>query len=139
MRTHREAVRVEFVDTDAGGRIHHTAALRWAERAEHGLLRAIGWDELTSFPRRRLAVEFFAPLRFGDEVDVEICATRVGRTSVTYGWTVRRVGQVCVEGETTCVYVGPDGRPRVVPEALRLALGDGRAAPSEPTRGAPGT
>ncbi len=123
MRRHVEPVRVEFVDTDAGGRIHHTAALRWAERAEHALLRACGWPELTSFPRRRISVEFLAPLRFGDEVEVEIAASRVGRTSVTWAWRMVRAGATCVVGETTCVYVGADGRPAPVPVALREVLG----------------
>ena len=95
MRTHSESVRVEFVDTDAGGRIHHTAALRWAERAEHQLLRAIGWPELTCFPRRHVVAEFLAPLRFGDEVRVEIQPTAVGQTSITYGWTVLRGVELC--------------------------------------------
>jgi YbgC/YbaW family acyl-CoA thioester hydrolase len=122
VRTHRERVRVEFVDTDAGGRIHHTAALRWAERAEHQLLRAAGWSELTCFPRRHVAVDFLAPLRFGDEVVVEIGATHVGRTSITYGWRVLRGGEVCVEGSTTCVRVDAGDRPAAVPEALRAGL-----------------
>lgn len=119
---HVEHVRVEFVDTDAGGRIHHTAALRWAERAEHGLLRAVGWPELTTFPRRRLEAEFRAPLRFGDEVDVEIAATSVGRTSITYGWRVLRRGVECAVGSTTCVHVDGDDRPSPVPDALRALL-----------------
>lgn len=123
MKRHREPVRVEFVDTDAGGRIHHTAALRWAERAEHELLRACGWGDLTSFPRRRITVEFFAPLRFGDEVVVEIAATGVGTTSITYGWKAFRGDALCLQGETTCVYVGEDGRSAPVPDALRAALG----------------
>lgn len=122
MRAHVEPVRVEFVDTDAGGRIHHTAALRWAERAEHGLLRAVGWPDLTSFPRRHVGVEYLAPLRFGDEVDVEITATTVGRTAITYGWRVLRDGRLCVVGTTTCVHVDGDDRPVPVPEALRAAL-----------------
>lgn len=129
MRAHTEAVRVEFVDTDAGGRIHHTAALRWAERAEHELLRAAGWGELTCFPRRHLAVEFLAPLRFGDEVDVEIRTARVGRTSITYEWKVLRSGELSVSGSTTCVYVGPDDQPAPVPAALRTALGDEVSGP----------
>lgn len=122
MRTHSEPVRVEFVDTDAGGRIHHTAALRWAERAEHQLLRAAGWGDLTSFPRRRVAAEFLAPLRFGDEVVVEIRPTALGRTSITYGWRVLREGQVCVEGSITCVHVDDDGRAAPLPDGLRAAL-----------------
>jgi hypothetical protein len=72
--SYREPVRVEFADTDASGRIHHTAALRWAERAEHQLLRSLGCAELPLFPRRRLEVEFLAPLGFGDELVVEIRA-----------------------------------------------------------------
>lgn len=122
MPSHREPVRVEFADTDAGGRIHHTAALRWAERAEHQLLRSLGWAELTRFPRRRLEVDFLGPLRFGDEVVVEIAATAVGRTSITYGWQVLRDGVSCVEGTTTCVHVDDDGRPCPVPAELRVAL-----------------
>jgi len=124
---HSEPVRVEFADTDAGGRIHHTAALRWAERAEHQLLRSLGLpgltgSELTRFPRRRLEVDFLGPLRFGDEVVVEIEAAAVGRTSVTYRWRVLRAGVSCVEGTTTCVHVDDAGRPCAVPEGLRAAL-----------------
>lgn len=129
MVTHDEPVRVEFVDTDAGGRIHHTTALRWAERAEHQLLRAVGWGDLTSFPRRRVAVDFHAPLRFGDEAVVRIRATTVGRTSITYGWSVLRGGEVCVEGVTTCVHVDDADRPVPVPDALRAALTGEAAAP----------
>jgi acyl-CoA thioester hydrolase len=117
-----EPVRVEFVDTDAGGRIHHTAALRWAERAEHQLLRAVGWAGLTSFPRRRVEASFHAPLRFGDEVVVRIGAAAVGRTSITYAWSVLRDGEVCIEGGTTCVHVDDTDRPCPVPDALRAAL-----------------
>lgn len=122
MPSHREPVRVEFVDTDAGGRIHHTAALRWAERAEHQLLRSLGRSELARFPRRRLEVDFLAPLRFGDELVVEIAASAVGRTSVTYAWRVLKDGVTCVEGTTTCVHVDDAGLPCPVPPDLRAAL-----------------
>lgn len=124
MPSHREPVRVEFVDTDAGGRIHHTAALRWAERAEHQLLRSLGRSELARFPRRRLEVDFLAPLRFGDELVVEIAASAVGRTSVTYAWRVLKDGVTCVEGTTTCVHVDDAGLPCPVPRDLRAALTD---------------
>ncbi|MCF4120949.1 acyl-CoA thioesterase [Antribacter sp. KLBMP9083] len=125
MPSHREPVRVEFVDTDAGGRIHHTAALRWAERAEHQLLRALGSPELTRFPRRRIEVDFVGPLHFGDEVVVEIAASAVGRTSITYAWRVLKDGVSCIEGSTTCVHVDDDGLPCAVPAELRAALADG--------------
>ena len=46
-------LRVEWVDTDASGRIHHTAAFRFAEVVEHELMRELGVAELTSFPAGR--------------------------------------------------------------------------------------
>ena len=38
-----ESSRVAWVDTDAGGRIHFTAAFRWAEQAETALMRRLGF------------------------------------------------------------------------------------------------
>ena len=67
-------------------------------------------------------MDFLAPLRFGDEVIVEIAASAVGRTSVTYRWQVLRDGVRCVEGTTTCVHVDDAGRPSPVPAGLRAAL-----------------
>ena len=120
-----EPVRVEFADTDASGRIHHTAALRWAERAEHQLLRAVGWPDLARFPRRHLEAAFLAPVRFGDDVSVEISATAIGRTSITYGWRVVRGDQTCIEGSLTCVHIDGDGTPSAVPDDLRHRLTHG--------------
>jgi YbgC/YbaW family acyl-CoA thioester hydrolase len=124
--SHSEPVRVELSDTDASGRIHHTAALRWAERAEHQLLRDVGWPDLARFPRRHVEATFHAPLRFGDEVEVEIRATAIGRTSITYGWRVVRGGLLCIEGSLTCVHIDVDGRPVAVPDDLRRGLTVGR-------------
>lgn len=122
MHSLSEPVRVELSDTDASGRIHHTAALRWAERAEHQLLRAVGWPDLARFPRRHVEVSFVAPVRFGDELVVEIGTTAIGRSSITYGWHVRRGEQRCIEGSITCVYVDAEGRPLAVPDDLRRRL-----------------
>ena len=41
MKTHTEQFHVSFVDTDASGRIHYTAGLRYFERAEEGLMREL--------------------------------------------------------------------------------------------------
>ena len=122
MHSIAEPVRVEFADTDASGRIHHTAALRWAERAEHQLLRAVGWPDLARFPRRHVEASFLAPVRFDDDVVVEIAATAIGRTSITYGWRVLHGEQVCIEGSLTCVHVDADGQACAVPEDLRRRL-----------------
>ena len=118
-----ERTRVAWVDTDAGGRIHFTAAFRWAEAAETGLGRSLGLlDEWASLPRRAVEAEYLHVLRFEDEIEVELRPERVGETSVTYAWEIRRDGEVCVRGRHTAVHVDADGRPAPLPQRTRQAL-----------------
>jgi acyl-CoA thioesterase FadM len=122
----RERLRVAWVDTDAGGRIHFTAAFRWAEAAETALRRRLAiLGDWGSYPRRRVEADFFAVLRFEDEIEVEIAPERVGGTSITWAWSVTRDGEVCISGRHTVVHVDADGRPAALPEAVRAALAPG--------------
>ena len=127
-----ERLGVAWVDTDAGGRIHFTAAFRDAERAETSLMRELGLvDELVDYPRRRVEAEFRAVLRFEDEVEVAIRPARIGTTSITWAWEIARDGEVCVAGGHTVVHVGRDGRPAPLAEEVRerlAALGHGGVA-----------
>jgi len=119
----RERLHVAWVDTDAGGRIHFTAVFRWAEAAEAALMRRLGllegWGD---YPRRRVEAEYLAVLRFNDEVEVELAPERVGRTSITWAWTISRGGETCVTGRHTAVHVDAGGRPAPLPPAVRAAL-----------------
>jgi YbgC/YbaW family acyl-CoA thioester hydrolase len=120
---HVERLRVAWVDTDAGGRIHFSNAFRWAEVAETGLLRRLGLlERWGDYPRKHAEAEFGRVLRFEDEIEVAIGVERVGRTSITYAWTITRDGEVCITGRHTVVNVGRDGRPEPLPEAVRAAL-----------------
>jgi acyl-CoA thioester hydrolase len=120
---HVERLRVAWVDTDAGGRIHFTAAFRYAERAETALLRELGLvDRLVDYPRRRVEADFRAVLRFEDEVAVAIRPGRIGTTSITWDWQISRDAEVCVDGRHTVVHVGSDGRPAPLPDEVRELL-----------------
>jgi acyl-CoA thioester hydrolase len=121
--SHVARTRVAWVDTDAGGRIHFTAAFRWAEAAETALGRKLGLlDDWGDLPRRAVEAEYLQVLRFEDEIEVELRPERVGSTSVTYVWEIRRDGDVCVRGRHTAVHVDGDGRPSPLPEVMRRAL-----------------
>lgn len=117
-------MRVAWVDTDAGGRIHHTAAFRWAELAEVELFRGIGhvqgWPG--RFPRREVHAEFFVPLEFDDELQVDLDVERIGRTSITFAWEIAQAGSTCVAGGHTTVHIDGDGRPQALPDVLRTEL-----------------
>ena len=115
--------RVAWIDTDAGGRIHFTAAFRWAEAAETALLRTLGLlDDWADYPRRSVEAEYLAVLRFEDEFEVALSAERVGTTSVTYAWEIRRDGEVCIRGRHTAVHVDGEGRPAPLSARARRAL-----------------
>jgi acyl-CoA thioesterase FadM len=115
--------RVAWVDTDAGGRIHFTAAFRWAEAAETALLRSLRLlEEWADYPRRAVEAEYLAVLRFEDEFELELVPEHVGTTSVTYGWEIRRDGEVCIRGRHTVVHVGADGRAAPLAAEARRAL-----------------
>jgi YbgC/YbaW family acyl-CoA thioester hydrolase len=120
---HTERARVAWVDTDAGGRIHFTAAFRWAEAAEVGLYRKLGLLEgwKGEFPRRHVEAEYLRVLRFEDEVEVRLRVAKVGRTSITFTWEIDHDGEVAVRGTHTVVQVDEGGRPAPL-DARRRAL-----------------
>jgi acyl-CoA thioester hydrolase len=115
--------RVAWVDTDAGGRIHFTAAFRWAEAAETALLRSLGLlADWADYPRRKVEAEYLSVLRFEDEFELELAPEHVGTTSVTYGWEIRRGTETCIRGRHTVVRVNSEGRPAPLSAETRRAL-----------------
>jgi acyl-CoA thioester hydrolase len=115
--------RVAWVDTDAGGRIHFTAAFRWAEAAETALMRdALLLDDWGDYPRRKVEAEYLKVLRFEDEFEVRLRVERLGTTSITYAWDIVRDGEVCVRGQHTVVHVDAQGRPSPLADSVRAAL-----------------
>ena len=109
---HVERTRVAWVDTDAGGRIHFTAAFRWAEMAEVALRRRLGLVEgWGDYPRRKVEAEFLKVLRFEDEIEVRIRVERLGTSSITWAFEITRDDDLCVRGSIVVVHVDVDGVP----------------------------
>lgn len=123
-----ETFRVQWVDTDASGRIHYTAAFRWAEATEAALFRRLGvLRDYGLYPRRHVEAQFLRMLVFGDEVEVDLKVERIGTTSITFRWLVSSNENVAIEGTHTVVYVNRDARPEPLGAEIRAAL---TAAPS---------
>jgi acyl-CoA thioester hydrolase len=120
-----ERIRVAWMDTDAGGRIHFTAVFRWVEAAETALMRRLGlmegWD---NFPRRHVEADYLKVLVFEDEVEVRLRVDRVGSTSITYGWELVKDAEPYVSGRHTVVHVDERGRAAELPDRLRARLSD---------------
>jgi YbgC/YbaW family acyl-CoA thioester hydrolase len=119
-----EQSRVAWVDTDAGGRIHFTAVFRWAEQAETALIRRLGLldESWGDYPRRKVEAEYLKVLRFEDELEIRLRVDKVGRTSVTYAWTITKDGEPHVKGRHTVVHVDAEGHPAPLDDRVRAAL-----------------
>jgi acyl-CoA thioester hydrolase len=66
---------------------------------------------------------FRAPARFDEEVDVELTIERLGTTSMTTAATVRRNGELLVEGRIVHVFVDPATMAKKeIPADLRAGL-----------------
>ncbi len=116
--------RIQWFDTDASTKYHNTAPLRLMEEAEAVLLDRLGIvkEVYGVLPRANVTVDYRAPLRFWDEVEIALGVTDVGRTSVTYGFEIRSDGDLCSEGTVVAVYVDDTGKPRPWPEEYRRLL-----------------
>jgi YbgC/YbaW family acyl-CoA thioester hydrolase len=128
--SHRERFRVGWVDTDASGRIHHTAAFRWVEATEVALFRTLGLLDagVGRWPRRHVEAEYTQALAFDDVVEVCLNVASVGTSSVTFEWQITRDRESAVEGRHTAVQVDDDGQPLALSTEIRnVLLGDGSA------------
>lgn len=74
--------RVTFAETDLAGIMHFSNFFRWMEEAEHAFYRSLGLSVHpmaagetvtdTGWPRLKAAAEYFLPLRFEEEAEVEL-------------------------------------------------------------------
>ena len=127
MRSHTARLRVAWIDTDTSGRIHYTAAMRYFEQAEHALMREIyaelGDEARMNLPRVHVEADYRGELRFEDEIDCSVEVTSVGRSSISYAYSVRRLdGAEAVSGKIVVVSIGENGRPVEINGRCRAAL-----------------
>ena len=101
---------MEFRDTDAGGIVHFSVYFTLMEQAEHAFWRSLGRSVMTpdgedaiSWPRVAAKCDYSAPLRFEDEVEVEVAVRRRGGKSATFAFTMTKDGSAVARGELTAV------------------------------------
>lgn len=124
--------RVEFADTDAAGIVHFSMYFRYVEEAEHAMWRAAGLSIAPpgadyGFPRISASMDYHAPLRFEEELDVRIRIVEAGSRTIRYeavlwrGETRIGTGRMMM----ACVTKGEGGALEAVPfpEHVRQALG----------------
>ena len=93
---HRTA---QFAESDAAGVIHFSWYARYVEEAEHYALAQIGYPlQLTEpggflWPRLDFSAHYARALLPMEAFRVELSLVRAGRSSLTWGWTIKREGE----------------------------------------------
>lgn len=121
---------LEWMDTDAAGIWHYTAALRFIEHAEHQLHRHLGIEQqiVGRAPRVRVEIDFMAPVRFPDEVATTLTVAEVRNSAIRYEAFLEGPAGVVARGAVTCVLVESiGGRPRRISDEVRAALATGES------------
>jgi acyl-CoA thioester hydrolase len=121
--------RVWFSDTDAQGVVYYGRYLPYMDHARLEYHRHLGLlmrgpDE-PEFVLRAMSVEYEAPARFDDLLEVFFRTTRIGRTSVTSECAAYRVADdrlMCTAIQTAVLVDARDRRPTPVPAAYRAAV-----------------
>jgi acyl-CoA thioester hydrolase len=86
--------RVGFSDTDAQGVVYYGRYMPYFDLARTEFHRHLGRLQLddVGFAMRAVSVEYVAPARFDDLLEVFVRVERIGTTSVTYDHAAYRVG-----------------------------------------------
>lgn len=127
--THIFPLRVYYEDTDAAGIVYYANYLKFAERARTELLRALEVEQTrlsaergVGFVVRRCEVDFLAPARLDDSLEVHTRLLQVGGASFQGEQVVKRGGMELVRLAVRLACVRLDGRPARLPRSLRDSL-----------------
>lgn len=108
--------RVEFADTDAAGIMHFSRFFTFMEQAEHEFYRSLGfsvdWEKHESlgvgWPRVKAECEYLRPLRFEDEVEIQMVVREVKNRSLLLDFAFWHRGEEAARGRLTVVCVAKD-------------------------------
>lgn len=114
--------RVGFSDTDAQGVVYYGRYLPYFDTARVEFHRHLGHAHLgeVDFAMRALTVEYVAPARFDDLLEIFVRVERIGTTSITYDHAAYRGDELMATAKATLVCIALDERKAVpVPEVFR--------------------
>jgi acyl-CoA thioester hydrolase len=127
--------RVYWEDTDAGGVVYHAQYLAFLERARTEWMRAHGYgqellrrDHDLVFAVRAMRIDFRAPARLDDVLEVSVALRQCRRASLVMTQEIRRDGPhsesvLLLDAEVRVAALTADGfRPRPIPQPLHDEL-----------------
>jgi 4-hydroxybenzoyl-CoA thioesterase len=129
----RSLLKIRFGDIDHAGIVYYPRFLHYFHVAlEEFFGQALGIDYpilideyRIGLPTVHLETDFRRPLRYGDQIDVEVSVLKIGKSSMTFGYRVFKPGkeELLIEGHNVVVCLDMDKfKKRDVPDWLRRKL-----------------
>ena len=122
-------VRVYYEDTDAAGIVYYVNYLKFAERARTEMLRLLGKEQQEMLDRdglgfavRSCTVDYLAPARLDDALEVQTSLLEVGGASMRVRQTVVRDGRTLADMRLRLAFIDRAGRPARLPADIRDGL-----------------
>ncbi len=125
--------RVEFSETDMAGIVHYSNFFRYMEAAEHAFFRSLGTsivmdqhEPKLGWPRVHAHCDYMAPLRFEDEIEIQMLIAEKKSKALTYLFRIWKLNSAppveSARGKITvvCVSRGEDGQMKShqIPKSL---------------------
>ena len=115
--------RVRYAETDQMGMAYYANYLIWMEVGRSDLCRQCGFsyrdlerEEQAFLTVAEATCRYLSPARYDDEIVVETELSRAKSRVVEFTYLIKRGDTLLAEGKTIHVVIGPDGRPRSMPE-----------------------
>jgi acyl-CoA thioester hydrolase len=124
----RHDIRVIFGDTDQMGVVYYANYLRYFESARAAYLRSLGksYKDLEAWGIGLPVIEahcyYKRPAHYEDVLGVDVHVDELRAASLRFAYRIYRGDDLLAEGTTRHAVIGTDGRPRVMPAALREVI-----------------
>lgn len=121
----RHQIRVIFGDTDQMGVVYYANYLRFFESARADYWRSLGRtykdleDAQVAMPVIEAHCNYKKPARYEDLLEVDIRVGEMRTASMRFDYVVHRGHEVLAEGYTRHAIIGPNGRPRAIPQFMK--------------------
>ncbi|MBF0453854.1 MAG: tol-pal system-associated acyl-CoA thioesterase [Magnetococcales bacterium] len=124
-------VRVYYEDTDSGGVVYHSNYLNFMERARTEWLRALGFEQNRLaqesglvFAITRMEVQFLAPARLDDTLQVSVTLVKQGQASLNLAQEIvrERDGRLLIQATARIAMLNRQFKPTRMPPAFLAAL-----------------
>ncbi len=129
---HRLVQRVYYEDTDFSGVVYHARYLHFLERGRTDYLRCLGIEqgnmtihdeEGLAFVVRHMDLDFLAPARMDDLVEIRTWPQRVGGAKLVLDQEISVGERLLMRARVTIAVINSAGRPRRLPGAVADRFG----------------